>query len=161
MSQSVDQSEAAYETAYRIAVERYAEIGVDVTAALETLATISISLHCWQGDDIQGFENTGEKLGGGLAVTGDYLGKARTQDELRLDIEQALSLIPGQHRLNRIGRRAHLVWRAQMNPYAPPSRWISLRASPPRAVPPDPYAGSAVRALRHRIRGGCAIRDPW
>jgi L-rhamnose isomerase len=57
-------------------------------------------LHCWQGDDVRGFENTGAELGGGLAVTGDYPGRARTPDELRMDLETALSLIPGKHRVN-------------------------------------------------------------
>ena len=67
---------------------------------LERLARIPISLHCWQGDDVGGFENTGEAIGGGLAVTGNYPGRARTPDELRADLDQALSLIPGTHRLN-------------------------------------------------------------
>ncbi len=86
--------------AYELARERYAELGVDTEAAMTTLATIPISLHCWQGDDVGGFENVGAELGGGLAVTGNYPGKARTPDELRADIEQAYSLIPGKHRLN-------------------------------------------------------------
>jgi L-rhamnose isomerase len=64
------------------------------------LAAIAISLHCWQGDDVAGFENTGSALGGGLAVTGNYLGRARTPQELRADFETATSLIPGQHRIN-------------------------------------------------------------
>ncbi len=64
------------------------------------LARIPISLHCWQGDDVGGFENTGEGLSGGIAVTGNYPGKARTPDELRADLDKALSLIPGKHRLN-------------------------------------------------------------
>ena len=88
------------EKAYEIAKDQYAEAGVDTDKALERLATIPISLHCWQGDDVGGFENNGEDLGGGLAVTGAYPGKARTADELRDDLEQALSLIPGKHRLN-------------------------------------------------------------
>lgn len=88
------------EKAYEIAKDQYAEIGVDTEKALEQLATIPISLHCWQGDDVGGFENSGEDLGGGLAVTGAYPGKARTADELRGDLDQALSLIPGKHRLN-------------------------------------------------------------
>ena len=100
MSRSMEQTESAYQTAYRIAGDRYAELGVDVAAALKRLATISISLHCWQGDDVQGFENSGKALGGGIAVTGSYPGKARTQDELRSDLVVALSLIPGRHRLN-------------------------------------------------------------
>ncbi|NOX55094.1 MAG: L-rhamnose isomerase, partial [Planctomycetes bacterium] len=75
-------------------------IGVDTDAALERLGKIAISLHCWQGDDVGGFESLGEELGGGLAVTGNYPGKARTPDELRSDLDMALSLIPGTHRLN-------------------------------------------------------------
>ena len=85
---------------YTLAQARYAELGVDTAAAMATLATIPISLHCWQGDDVGGFENSGEGLSGGIAVTGNYPGKARTPDELRADLEKALSLIPGKHRLN-------------------------------------------------------------
>ena len=88
------------EQAFALAKERYAALGVDVDRALERLARIPISLHCWQGDDVGGFENTGEAIGGGLAVTGNYPGKARTADELRADLDKALSLIPGTHRLN-------------------------------------------------------------
>jgi L-rhamnose isomerase len=88
------------ERAYALARERYGELGVDTDRALERLATIPISLHCWQGDDVGGFENTGQEIGGGLAVTGNYPGKARTADELRADLDEALSLIPGTHRLN-------------------------------------------------------------
>jgi L-rhamnose isomerase len=88
------------EKAYELAKEQYAEIGVDTDRALERLASIPVSLHCWQGDDVCGFENSGEDLGGGLAVTGAYPGKARTADELRNDLDLALSLIPGKHRLN-------------------------------------------------------------
>ena len=83
------------EHAFEAARERYAELGVDVERALERLARIPISLHCWQGDDVGGFEDTGEAIGGGLAVTGNYPGKARTADELRADLDKALSLIPG------------------------------------------------------------------
>jgi L-rhamnose isomerase len=88
------------EQAFGLAVERYAELGVDVRRAIARLPGVPVSLHCWQGDDIGGFENTGSALGGGLAVTGNYPGKARTPDELRGDLEKALSLIPGKHRLN-------------------------------------------------------------
>jgi L-rhamnose isomerase len=86
--------------AFALARERYAALGVDVERALEILATIPISLHCWQGDDVGGFENFGGTLGGGLVSTGNYPGKARTPDELRADLEMAYSLIPGKHRLN-------------------------------------------------------------
>ena len=85
---------------YQLAQARYAELGVDTEAAMAQLAGIPISLHCWQGDDVGGFENTGEGLSGGIAVTGNYPGKARTPDELRADLDQALALIPGKHRLN-------------------------------------------------------------
>lgn len=83
-----------------MAHEIYAEMGVDTEAVMARLATIPISLHCWQGDDVGGFENTGEGLSGGIAVTGNYPGRARTPDELRADLDKALSLIPGKHRLN-------------------------------------------------------------
>jgi L-rhamnose isomerase len=88
------------QSCFNSARERYAECGVDVDRALEVLATIPISLHCWQGDDVGGFENRGATLGGGLAVTGNCPGKARTPDELRADLEKTYSLIPGRHRLN-------------------------------------------------------------
>jgi len=88
------------EAAYKLAKEQYAALGVDAEAALRRLATIPVSLHCWQGDDVGGFENMGETIGGGLAVTGNYPGKARTPAELRADAEKALSLIPGKHRFN-------------------------------------------------------------
>ncbi len=85
---------------YPLARDRYAEIGVDADAALARLATIPLSLHCWQGDDVAGFESFGTGLTGGLAATGHYPGKARTPDELRRDAAMALSLIPGRHRFN-------------------------------------------------------------
>lgn len=88
------------EQAYALARERYAELGVDTEAALGRLAEIPISLHCWQGDDVGGFEDPGRGLGGGLMATGNYPGKARTADELRQDLDAAYRLIPGTHRLN-------------------------------------------------------------
>ena len=88
------------EQAFVLARERYATLGVDVDHALKTLATIPVSLHCWQGDDVGGFENAGGALGNGLAVTGNYPGKARTPEELRADLDLTLSLVPGKHRLN-------------------------------------------------------------
>src|SRR5215813_10904278 len=88
-------------SAYEAAKERYAALGVDVEAALQNLESIPISLHCWQGDDVGGFETAGAQLsGGGIQATGNYPGKARTIAELRSDLERALSLIPGRHRLN-------------------------------------------------------------
>ncbi|GAB4113661.1 MAG: L-rhamnose isomerase [Roseiflexaceae bacterium] len=93
-------SEAAINAAYELARECYAALGVDTEAALARLATVNISLHCWQGDDVGGFENPGGPLEGGIAATGNYPGKARTADELRSDLDQAYRLIPGTHRLN-------------------------------------------------------------
>ncbi|MCM2370418.1 L-rhamnose isomerase [Aporhodopirellula aestuarii] len=93
-------SSSNVDSAFALATEQYQSIGVNVGAALKTLSTIAISVHCWQGDDVAGFENTGEALGSGLAVTGNYPGRARTVDELRSDLEMAYSLIPGRHRLN-------------------------------------------------------------
>lgn len=93
-------SDRQVEAAYALAKDRYAQLGVDTDQALETLASIALSLHCWQGNDVGGFENTGEPLGGGIATTGNYPGKARTADELRCDLDQAYRLIPGRHRLN-------------------------------------------------------------
>lgn len=86
--------------AYRLAAERYAALGVDAEAALARLSEVAVSVHCWQGDDVAGFEGTGAALSGGIAVTGSYPGRARTVDELRADLDQAYRLIPGRHRLN-------------------------------------------------------------
>ena len=88
------------EASYKLACERYAALEVNVGRALKVLSQFSLSLHCWQGDDVGGFENFGGSLGGGLVATGNYPGKARTPDELRADLEKAYSLIPGKHRLN-------------------------------------------------------------
>jgi L-rhamnose isomerase len=89
------------EQAYQLAKERYAELGVDTDAAVKTLADIAISLHCWQGDDVGGFEAPDAELsGGGIQATGNYPGKARNPGELRADLDKALSLIPGPQRLN-------------------------------------------------------------
>jgi L-rhamnose isomerase len=88
------------ESAYQDARNRYAEVDVDTETALKRLARVPISLHCWQGDDVEGFEKFGTGLGGGLAATGNYPGKARTPDDLRADAALALALIPGTHRFN-------------------------------------------------------------
>ena len=87
--------------AYDIAKEQYAQLDIDTDKVLDRLKEIPISMHCWQGDDVGGFETAGAELsGGGIQATGNYPGKARTIDELRTDFEKALSLIPGKHRIN-------------------------------------------------------------
>ncbi len=85
--------------AYAAAKQRYADIGVDTDRVIAQLAELAISVHCWQGDDVAGLEG-GTELSGGIAATGNHPGKARNGDELRADLDAALALIPGKHRLN-------------------------------------------------------------
>lgn len=92
--------ELTIHAAYAIAKERYAEIGIDTEAVLEQLKNFHLSMHCWQADDVTGFEPAQNALSGGIQSTGNYPGKARNIDELRQDILKAKSLIPGTHRLN-------------------------------------------------------------
>ncbi len=93
-------TEKNIEKAFANAQEVYALYGVDAAKALESLAQIPVSLHCWQGDDVTGFENIASSDGGGIQATGNYPGKAKTADQLRQDGEKAFSLIPGRHRFN-------------------------------------------------------------
>ncbi|MBI3948257.1 MAG: L-rhamnose isomerase [Armatimonadetes bacterium] len=88
------------ERAYELARERYGGLGVDTARALEALGGVPVSLHCWQGDDVGGFESDEGLTGGGIQATGNYPGRARAADELRADLDRALGLIPGRHRLN-------------------------------------------------------------
>ncbi len=99
MSKSTIPSQRQINDAYALARERYAALGVDTELAMQRLAGHALSLHCWQGDDVGGFESASGELGGGLAVTGNYLGKARNADELRQDLDQVYRLLPGRHRL--------------------------------------------------------------
>ena len=86
---------------YRMAKQQYAKLGVNVDQAIKQLSRIPISLHCWQGDDVTGFESRSSAgVGGGLQATGNFPGRARDIGELRMDLAQAFSLIPGPHRLN-------------------------------------------------------------
>jgi len=85
---------------YEVAKERYAEIGVNTDEALKKLQEMKISVHCWQGDDVKGFLNPNGELTGGIMATGNYPGAARTPEQLRQDLEEAYSLIPGKHKLN-------------------------------------------------------------
>jgi L-rhamnose isomerase len=88
------------EQSYEIAKERYARLGVDVDQAIDRLQTFPISIHCWQADDVIGFEVSENLGGGGIQATGNYPGKARNVEELRADIEKVLTLVGGKHRLN-------------------------------------------------------------
>ncbi|HUR46398.1 MAG TPA: L-rhamnose isomerase, partial [Candidatus Saccharimonadales bacterium] len=154
------------EAAYSLAEERYAALGVDVPRALQRLSAIPISLHCWQGDDVGGFENNGQQLGGGLAVTGNYPGKARTPDELRADLDQAFSLIPGRHRLNLHASYAETrgkpVERDELEP-AHFKTWIDWAREKRLGMDFNPTFFSHPRAadgftLSHRDKG---IRQFW
>jgi len=101
----------AIETAYAIARDVYAGLGVDVEAALARLDRIPISMHCWQGDDVRGFENADRALSGGIQATGNHPGRARDADELRADLDRAMALIPGPKRLN-----LHAIYRESAKP---------------------------------------------
>jgi L-rhamnose isomerase len=94
-------SEKNIKKAFEIARESYAELGVDVDAAIKQLEAVPVSMHCWQGDDVGGFEKAGAELsGGGILTTGNYPGRARSIAELRGDVEMALRMVPGRHRFN-------------------------------------------------------------
>ena len=84
---------------YEYAKELYANLGVNTEDALRQLSRVKISMHCWQGDDVGGFENSGS-LSGGIAATGNYPGKARNFEELTSDIDMAMKMIPGTHKVN-------------------------------------------------------------
>jgi len=94
------QGEKVVREAYERAREAYAALDVDAEAAIERALAVPVSLHCWQADDVRGFEAPQAAPGGGLLATGDYPGRARSGDELRQDLEQVLALVPGVHRVN-------------------------------------------------------------
>jgi L-rhamnose isomerase len=152
---------------YQLAKERYASLGVDADAALKELETIPISLHCWQGDDVGGFETVGAQLtSGGIQATGNYPGKARTIAELRGDIEKALSLIPGRHRLNLhacyLDNGGKFVDRDQIEP-AHFQSWIDWAKRNHLGMDFNPTYFSHAKAadgftLSHQDKG---IRDFW
>lgn len=96
----MSRSDSNIQNAYNLAQERYAALGVDTETAMARLEKVAISLHCWQGDDVGGFENPSGDLTGGIAATGNYPGKARTAEELRRDLDVVYNLLPGSHRLN-------------------------------------------------------------
>ncbi len=114
------------ERAYKIAQQRYAELGVDTDKVIEKLSKVAVSIHCWQGDDVGGFESSEGLSDGGIMATGGYPGKARTPDELRQDLEKAMSLIPGRHRLNLHAIYAETKGKVERNELEPKhfSTWI-------------------------------------
>ena len=116
---------------YEAAKKQYAALGVDTEKAIKALQKISISMHCWQGDDVCGFENDAGATGG-IQTTGNYPGKARTPEELMQDVEFAMSLIPGKHRLNLHAcygvHKNGLVDRDQIGPeqFEPWVKWVAM-----------------------------------
>ncbi|GMK39210.1 L-rhamnose isomerase [Paenibacillus sp. CCS19] len=92
--------DANVKQAYEAAKALYAQHGIDTDEVLKKLAEIRVSMHCWQGDDVKGFLNQDQELSGGISVTGNYPGAARTPEELRADLDKAFSLIPGKHKVN-------------------------------------------------------------
>ncbi|ASN87296.1 L-rhamnose isomerase [Pectobacterium versatile] len=122
------------EAAWQLAKARYANLNVDVEAVLEQLDQIPVSMHCWQGDDVAGFENTGGPLTGGIQATGNYPGKASTPDELRADLEQAFALIPGPKRLN-----LHAIYLESAQPVAR------------NEIAPEHFSSWVAWAKRHQL----------
>ncbi|MBF7979452.1 MULTISPECIES: L-rhamnose isomerase [Rahnella] len=102
---------SSIDNAWTLAKERFAQLGIDAEAAIKQLDTLPVSIHCWQGDDVAGFENPEGGLTGGIQATGNYPGKARNAQQLRADLELAISMIPGPNRLN-----LHAIYLESDNP---------------------------------------------
>jgi L-rhamnose isomerase len=159
-------SEEQVNQAYALARERYAALGVDTDRALAALAGISLSLHCWQGDDVSGFESSGEALSGGIAATGNYPGKARNADELRRDLDMAYRVIPGRHRLN-----LHAIYaetggqRVERNALRPEhfSRWVDWARANGHGLDFNPTLFSHPKAASGMTLSSYdpGIRDYW
>ena len=109
----------AMEKAYEAAKQRYSELGVDADKAMEQLRKTAISIHCWQGDDVGGFESEAGLSGGGIQATGNYPGQARTADQLRADLEKVFSLVPGKHHLNLHAMYAETAGKVDRNELQP------------------------------------------
>jgi L-rhamnose isomerase len=157
--------ESEIRSAYELARGRYAELGVNVDEALASLAKVAISLHCWQGDDVGGFENPGGDLTGGIAATGNYPGKARNGDELRRDLDLVYSLLPGSHRLNLHAIYLEADRKVERNAIEPRhfSRWKDWAKANGHGVDFNPTCFSHPKSadgftLAHRDAG---IRQFW
>ncbi|MGL5951081.1 MAG: L-rhamnose isomerase, partial [Cetobacterium sp.] len=85
---------------YKNSKKMYENLGINVEEIIRILAKVKLSVHCWQGDDVRGFETPDSLLSGGISATGNYPGRARNAEELRMDLDKALSLIPGTHKVN-------------------------------------------------------------
>ena len=138
-------TEEQIQNAYTSARERYAAFGVNTDEAVATLERIPISLHCWQGDDVGGFETPDAKLsGGGILTTGNYPGKARNADQLRLDLDKAYSLLPGTHRLSLLAMYGDVSGKkhADRNELGPENfaRWADWAGDAGRGI--DLYTGT-------------------
>ena len=138
-------TEKQIESAYQLARERYAELGVDTEQAMQTLAGISLSLHCWQGDDVGGFENAGGRWAGGWRPRAITPARRAIADELRADLDGAYSLIPGSHRLNLHAMYAETggrqVERSQVRPEHFRA-WVGLGQSQPSRPGLQPHLAS-------------------
>jgi L-rhamnose isomerase len=159
------QSDTSIEHAYRLARERYAALGVETEQALHRLGAVALSLHCWQGDDVGGFEDPARGLSGGILATGHYPGKARTPAELRADLDQAYSLIPGQHRLNLHAIYLEADTRVERNAIAPKhfAAWVDWARAGRHGLDFNPTCFSHPLAeggftLAH---ADSAVRDFW
>jgi len=158
-------SESNIQNAYNLARESYAALGVDTEEALARLDKVALSLHCWQGDDVGGFENPGGELGGGIAATGNYPGKARTADELRQDLDVVYGLLPGSHRLNLHAIYLESDQKVERNAIEPRhfSAWKDWAKANQHGVDFNPTCFSHPKAedgftLAHREQG---IRQFW
>jgi L-rhamnose isomerase len=158
-------SDSNIQNAYALAKERYAALGVNTDTAIEKLEKVAISLHCWQGDDVGGFENPGGDLTGGIAATGNYPGKARTADELRNDLDVVYNLLPGSHRLSLHAIYLEADEKVERNAIEPRhfSRWKDWAKANGHGIDFNPTCFSHPRSadgftLAHRDEG---IRQFW
>lgn len=150
--------------AYELAKQQFADLGVDTEKAISLLSTLPISMHCWQGDDVSGFEHQEGGLTGGIQATGNYPGKARSPQELRSDLEVAFSLIPGAKRLNLHASYLEADGKVERNEIKPQhfSHWVEWAKTNKLGLDFNPtyfsHPLSAEATLTHQNK---EIRDFW
>ncbi|AHG78642.1 L-rhamnose isomerase [Mannheimia varigena USDA-ARS-USMARC-1388] len=150
--------------AYELAKQQFADLGVDTEKAMSLLSTLPISMHCWQGDDVSGFEHQEGGLTGGIQATGNYPGKARSPQELRSDLEVAFSLIPGAKRLNLHASYLEADGKVERNEIKPQhfSHWVEWAKTNKLGLDFNPtyfsHPLSAEATLTHQNK---EIRDFW